>query len=574
MAQRNYSQWSKDELVAEVESLRRSKRFGLIWEDQEEDESNSLSERIPILTELRSLAVLEKPEGKTNLIIEGDNLHSLTVLNYTHFEQVDLIYIDPPYNTGQNDFSYNDKFVGSDDSYRHSKWLSFISRRLLLARNLLSPSGVIFVSIGTNEMHRLRLLMEEVFGEANFLACVTRVQKAGSDQGTHFAPSVDYILVFAKDKIQVPPFSQFVTEEYESGFNRVDPDGSRYKEKGLFQASLDPMRGCVNQRYFIETPDGSLCIPPGNILPSEKADGQKIPPESKADKVWRWSRDRYLQEKENIVFKKTARSPLIDENGNPSPWNVYTKQYLDTEKGALPRDFFDKYDNSQGTISLKQLGLEFTFAKPVWLIADLLEITGRKDALVLDFFAGSGTTGQAVLQLNNLDGGNRSFILCTNNEGGIARDICQPRIERVIRGYSAEKYDPFPGIPGNLRYFEIGFVPNLTTDANKARLTREAVSMLAIREDCFEYLRDDDQFKLLDGSGYRLAVLLDPEVTEDLIQEISSNSEVNYRVYVFSLSNEDLSEELARFGDRVTSLPVPEGILNTYFRSIGDLKRR
>lgn len=574
MTKRDYSDWSIDELVEEIHKLNSRKKFGLVWEDQVEEESTALAQNIPVLEEIPELAVSLNPNGSTNLLIEGDNLHSLTVLNYTHAESIDLIYIDPPYNTGQNDFSYNDKFVAADDSYRHSKWLSYISKRLLLARSLLTPDGVIFVSIGSDEMHRLRLLMEEIFGEANFIACVTRVQKAGSDQGTHFAPSVDYVLVFAKDKTLTPPFSQFVTEEYEAGFKKADDDGAKYKEKGLFQASLDPMRGCVNQRYFIEAPDGTLCIPPGEVLPDLKADGEKIPPSTKADKVWRWSRDRYLSEKPNLIFKKTAKSPLIDENGNPSPWNVYTKQYLDSEKGALPRDFFDKYDNSQGTVALKQLGLEFTFAKPVWLIAHLLEITQKKDAKVLDFFAGSGTAGQAVLELNRLDGGNRSFILCTNNEANIARGITHPRIERVIKGFEAPKYEPFIGIPANLRYFQVEFVPNSTTDANKARLTREAVAMLAVKEDCYEEVISTDDFKVLQGIDCRLAILFESDSLGELKTEIEANPDTRYKVYVFSLANEDLSGELQHFGSRVSTYPVPEGIFNTYFRAIGELKRR
>jgi adenine-specific DNA-methyltransferase len=575
LSKRDYSSWTKDELLAELQHNLSKKKFGLVWEDQPEDESSSLASQIPTAKEIASKKVLASPDSKTNLLIEGDNLHSLSLLNYTHNERIDAIYIDPPYNTGEKDFNYNDQFIRKDDTYRHSKWLSFINRRLVLARNLLAPDGVIFVSIGNDEVHRLRLVMEELFGESNYLATITRVQKAGSDQGTHFAPSVDYVLVFAKNKELLSPFSQTVTEEYEAGFKLVDQEsGVRYKEKGLFQASLDPMRGCVNQRYYIEAPDGSLCIPPGNVFPSEAEDGAKTPPQSKQDKVWRWSRDRYLQEKPNLIFKKTKTSPLVDQFGNQSEWNVYTKQFLNSEKGALPRDFMDKYDNSQGTIAVKQLGLEFSFAKPVWMIADLLAMTNKTNALVLDFFAGSGTTGQAVLQLNRLDGGNRSFILCTNNEGNIAEEICHPRIERVITGYKAEKYDEFIGIPANLRYFKIGSVSNATTDANKKKLTKEAVGLLCIRENAFDKKTDTDHLKVFENADGRLAILLDEFALEELLSEIQSNPSKKYKVYAFSLSNDDLSEELSEFGSRVESLPVPEGILNTYFRNLDEIKRR
>lgn len=575
MSKRDFSSWTKDELLAELQHTLSKKRFGLVWEDQPEEESSALANQIPVAKEVPSKKVLEAKEGKTNLLIEGDNLHSLSLLNYTHSEQIDVIYIDPPYNTGEKDFNYNDQFIRKDDTYRHSKWLSFVNRRLVLARNLLKPDGVIFVSIGNDEVHRLRLLMEELFGESNHLATITRVQKAGSDQGTHFAPSVDYIIAFAKNKDLVGPFSQSVTEEYEASFKQVDPStGVKFKEKGLFQASLDPMRGCVNQRYFIEAPDGTLCIPPGNIFPGEKVDGAKTPPQSKQDKVWRWSRDRYLQEKPNLIFKKTKTTPLVDENGNPSSWNVYTKQFLNSEKGALPRDFMDKYDNSQGTLAVKRLGLEFTFAKPVWLIADLLAMTNKPDALVLDFFAGSGTTGQAVLELNRVEGGNRSFILCTNNEGNIAEEICHPRIERVIKGYKSEKYDEFVGIPANLRYFKIDSVPNSITDANKKRLTKEAVGLLCIRENAFEKQLDDQSLKIFSNSDSRVAILLDDLALDQLRTEIESNPNERFKIYAFSLSNDDLSDELEHFGKRVECLPVPEGILNTYFRNLDEIKRR
>jgi len=573
LSKRDYSSWTKDDLLVELEQSQSKKKFGLVWEDQREDESQALDTSIPVVKELPALKVLANNSGKTNLIIEGDNLHSLSLLNYTHNDSIDVIYIDPPYNTGQNDFLYNDKFVVEEDSYRHSKWLSFMNKRLILARNLLKEDGVIFASIGNDEHHRLRMLMEDIFGESNFVASIARVAKTTSDQGTHFAPSIDFVLVFARNKTLLPTFSQLITEEYEQGFKREDEKG-KFKEVGLYQAALDPMRGCINQRYFIEAPDGSLCIPPGNVFPDDPADGSKTPPKTKSDKVWRWSRDRYLISKSELVFKQTKSSPLVDEKGKQSPWNVYVKQYLNLEKGALPRDFYDKYQNTQGTIAVKQLGLEFSFAKPVWLIADLLAVTGKRDATVLDFFAGSGTTGQAVLELNRSDGGDRSFILCTNNEGKIAEEICQPRIARVIGGFESDKYDPFIGIPANLRYFRLHSVTNLTTDANKKKLTKEAVSLLCLKENVFDKVADEPYLKAYKNSEFTMAVLLDVAEAKELLDLIQGNPQAKFKVYVFSLANDDLEDELADFGDRVTSLPVPEGILNTYFRTLGEIKGR
>ncbi|WP_052110079.1 site-specific DNA-methyltransferase [Knoellia sinensis] len=374
-------------------------------------------------------------DATRNLLIEGDNLDALKLLQESYLGKVKLIYIDPPYNTG-SDLIYDDDFarsraeflVGSGQNDRsgsrlvanpetngrfHSDWLSMLYPRIKLARNLLSEDGVLVLSIDDGEHAGAVEICKEIFGASNYLASVARVTKKTSNKGTHFAPSKDYLVTVARNADAVGPLMDEVDEAYRRKFSATDERGA-FATVGLYQASLDPLRGCSNQRYWIECPDGSFALPPGPHRPEIIEDAANLSPTSREDKVWRWSFDSYLQKKELLVFKETATSPLQDEAGNQSKWNVYTKYYLDDRlaDGKRPRDFLDGVTNDQGAKALNELGMGkfFDYSKPPELVRRLLAWIADPDALVLDFFAGSGTTGHAVMQQNAADGGRRSFI--------------------------------------------------------------------------------------------------------------------------------------------------------------------
>lgn len=376
------------------------------------------------------------PGGHTILV--GDNLEALKLLLPDCRGAVRLCYIDPPYNGG-TDHLYPDRFRArrtSGSTGRHGPWLDLLLPRLLLARELLREDGVLFASIGDEELAHLRLLGEEVFGERNFVGCVARVTKRTSNKGIHFAPSKDYLLAFARDKRRLPPFHEVVGPDYADRFRGSDPRG-RFATVALYQQALDPR---PNQRYWIRCPDGSFCIPPGETLPDPVEDGVPVAPRSPRDRVWRWSHASYRQRRELLVFKATKTSPLRTPDGGRSAWNVYTKYYLDDRlaRGLRPRDFLDGLTNDQGTAELKALGLDdrFPFAKPTGLVRRLLHWIADPDALVLDFFAGSGTTGHAVLAQNAADGGRRRFLLVQSPEPTGADDfptIAELTIERVRR---------------------------------------------------------------------------------------------------------------------------------------------
>ena len=366
-----------------------------------------------------------------NLIIKGNNLIVLHSLKKKFAGKVKLIYIDPPYYF--NEKRDSDTFL-YNSNFKLSTWLTFMKNRLEVAKEFLDDEGVIFVHIGEDSQAYMEVLMNEIFPN-NRLGVVSRVQKKGSDKGTFFKPALDYILCYAKDKQYLSGFKVGVDE---SKFKKIETEGKRKGEKyedskSLYQSSLDPMRGCVNQRYYIECPDGSLVIPKGNIFPNIKKDGNNITPKTQFDGVWRWGVDSYLKQKDLLVFKETPNSPLIDENAKQSKWNVYTKRYLKDaqEKGNIPSNLFDNFTNSTATSTLNSMNIDFTFSKPKELIEHIIKIIQIKDnTIVMDFFAGSGTTAHAVLDINKDLNKNLRFILIEQMD--YVENITCERVKKVI----------------------------------------------------------------------------------------------------------------------------------------------
>ena len=385
-----------------------------------------------------------------NIYIEGDNLEVLKLLQTAYYNKIKMIYIDPPYNTG-NDFVYEDDFADPMARYKeiteqttksnpetmgrfHTNWLNMMYPRLRLAANLLKDDGVIFISIGADELSNLKKLCDEVFGEENCCGIVSRVMKSGGAKGRFFSPNTEYILVYAKNISALSSFREPISEDIiKKLYTAVEESGERKGEKyrpfGLYQSSLDAR---PNQRYYIECPDGTFVIPPGETMPEEIKDGAMVIPKE-TDGCWRWSRERYLEEKEkgNIAFKK-SKGVLLNSDGDPAEWNIYTKIWLNDrqEEGMVPVDLITKWENRQSKKELQELSIPFDFAKPVDLIKYLITIVeNTKNDIVLDFFSGSATTAHAVMQLNAEDGGNRRFICVQLPE------LCDEKSEAYKAGY-------------------------------------------------------------------------------------------------------------------------------------------
>lgn len=570
MAKRDFSAWTKEELVEEIKSLNRRKKFGLVWEDRPENTAQELLDFIPLVAEDQTKQLGTPDSDQTNLIIEGDNLHSLSLLNFTHKGAIDVIYIDPPYNRG-GDFRYNDDYVDKEDSYRHSKWLSFMSKRLQLAKSLLAEHGVMFLSIDDVEHAKLRLLCEEIFGEKNIIADIAVVNNLkGRSDDAHFATAHEFLIVCARDSSQVQIGGFALDEKQIAEYKFSDEHGS-YKPVGLQKTGKSSGREDRPNLYY-------------PIYWNEKSDSVSLERVTNEDFEifplfadgregnWRWGKETFAAKaKTEILVKKQARGPV-----------VYVKMRLNSDgfdvRTTAPKSIWldPKYDSGSGTKMLdKMFGSKvFPNPKPVPFLEDVLRISTKKDSLVLDFFAGSGSTGHSVLSLNKKDGGQRKFILCTNNEENIAEEVCYPRMKKVIFGYTTTDGIEVEGLGGDLRYFRIDGFPSEITDSTKRQISKLVSPLLSIKEHCFNRLSEANKFDVFGSHRHRLIVLFDDEQILDAAAYVDEHKECKFVIYVYSLGNDDFSDEFTKFGKRVQVHPIPESIINSYTQVKRQLVRK
>lgn len=416
--------------INEIENEINEKKYGLVWEKHSEEVDEMMVDNVPILLEDKSREIAMTGDDKYNFLIEGDNLHSLKLLEKTHREAIDVIYIDPPYNTGNNDFMYDDNTVDRNDAFRHSKWLSFMAERLEIAKRLLSDDGVIFISIDDNEFAQLKMLCDDIFTEANYHGMLTWIKKTkpvnmGSAQYS-LQSNVEYILVYgAKSQERHNYYLPEVNpKEYpfsdERGDYRIDRVDQR---KNIGSMRRDSM---LFEMFGIKPKDGfrwQLSPQKRDLLMSQKR----------------------LFEKNGSIFVKTYK----DEDEKKSGLEPFWTHRSDVPTAESAKENLEKMMNQDDI---------FQTVKPVELIRQLLLFSTKNDSIVLDFFAGSGTTAQAVLELNKEDGGNRKFILCTNNESGICSNVTFPRIKTVVTGIRPDGSKYSDGIPANVKYYKTEFV--------------------------------------------------------------------------------------------------------------------
>ena len=447
-----------------IENELTKKKYGLIWEEHEERVDKELETKIPVFEEIKEKEIVSNPRDKFNFLLEGDNLHSLYLLEKTHKEKIDVIYIDPPYNTGNKDFTYGDKILDSVDEFKHSKWLSFMNRRLKYAYRILAKYGLIIISIDDNEQAPLKMLCDEIFGEENFIGCLPRRTKSSGKTTNNISSNHDYLLIYSKN-INLVSITGIAHND--GGFKYSDKyEFERGKYKLNQTLDYDSLSYSSSLDYGIEI-DGKTIYPGGSY---ENYLERKNGIYKRADWAWRWSKDLFEFGLKNdfIVLKK-------GKDGNP---RIYTKTYLNAKiiksasgyeiqikkrkKPISSLEFVDTiYSNDNAKKDLIKIftNAVFDYPKPVEMIKMLLKIYDNKDAIILDFFAGSGSTSQAVLELNKEDGGNRKFILCTNNENNICENITYQRIKNVNDGYA--KYLP---LSTNLKYYKCSYIARLNSD--------------------------------------------------------------------------------------------------------------
>lgn len=490
--------------LGEIESELNAKKYGLVWERHEEAVDVKMRTHIPVFTEDASREITAIPGGAYNFLLEGDNLHSLYLLEKTHRGRIDVIYIDPPYNTGKkDDFKFDDKWVDANDAYQHSKWLSFMYTRLLAAKNLLSDRGVIAISIGYQEINDLTLICEEIFSPRQVVTVT--VQTSGGKPNGGFNYMQEYI-VFITPTDFSPNESENAQTEYSSpyhamtlaNFNQVQRPNQAYP---IFVDSTGNIVGCGDsladkikhgeyvgekEDYVFDysvAPEGTVAIYPvtkkgdpcvwrliaTQLLANWKKGYVKVTPQKTTHKNKNAYNIQYLAD--GIIQKiETGEFRFIIKD--PAKPTIDVLEYK-TAGANIPTIWLDKsFYTTRGSNSISDLvGRDaFKYPKPVELIYEILQRTCTDNSIVLDFFAGSGTTGQAVLELNAKDSGHRTFILCTNNESNICDNATFPRVKTVITGKRIDGSDYSDGIPANLKYYRTDFVPKDADDLSEALL--------------------------------------------------------------------------------------------------------
>ncbi len=643
-----------------------NKKYGLVWEDKPEEVEEQLRQHLPVLQEvvekrilasqaasptpakeglkaaekanpslfaaeeaLENLVPSQNPINPQNpstppnhILIEGDNLHALTALSFTHEGKIDVIYIDPPYNTGkENEFRYNDKWILEGDPFRHSTWLSFVIKRLKIAKSLLSETGVIIIHIDENEFDALNLLLEtEIFSEENSLGQIIWNKQNPKGDAKEVASMHEYILIYCKNIVafksmedallRLKPNAQKILKKAKKLFSKMGktevPEEIREVMKPFnfqkdilkdfevkydldlinkeFQSwlSRQDFSGGEKAYKFIDKQGQcyrgvSMAWPNKEVAPDDywiplvhPITGQNCPVPNRG---WRnpSTTMKKLIKNDLILFgedelKQPERKYLLAENiseNTPSIFNC----------GASDDDLFNN------------LKISFPYPKPVEVAGYFLQSIHPNPKSILDFFAGSGTTLHATMQLNAEDGGNRQCILVTNNENNICEEVTYERNKRVIQGYTNAKGLRVEGLGNNnLRYYQSLFVPASKSEANKRLLTNTSTDLLCIKEDCYDDITEAQGFSsrqcriFTNAAGQYLLVIYHSrqlaQTCEALIAwtQALPPTTTPIKLYAFSPEKDTLAEDFAEVADRIEAVPLPEAIYNAYRATFKTLK--
>lgn len=575
--------------IKELEAeLKTAKKYGLVWdkENTKEQVVADCENNIPVLVNDKSKTIINN--GENNILIEGDNYHALTSLNFVLKNSVDAIYIDPPYNTGNKDFVYNDRYIDSDDGYLHSKWLSFMQKRLILARELLKEDGMIFISIDDIELANLKLLCDSIFSESCFVSIITveisktQGMKVKSAQEGQIVKNHEYVLTYCKSRNPIIDRKCLYdsAEPYDGHFDIL-------LDNNLNQSNLfDYFES--NTKYSNLFKKYSLKINKTGLYKLLQIDES-----FKKEFFDRISKNLYRKS----MISLTEIQALDLEVGKAVEYDGYIlvkntagtveqlQSFYDTLhmsddynpeftrctiRGALWKGFYSDMMNvaKEGSVEFKN------GKKPKRLIKQLFKWVNRKNGLYLDFFAGSGTTGESLLDLNKEDGGNRRFILCTNNENGICENVTYKRLKTVITGIRTDKSKYSDGVAANLYYLKTDFIKDeANSEQAKYNLVEKVDALLCILENIFDEKERNDYSSHF-SSGSRHLFIYNDYYNADKFNEfkkrvLSANGEKI--VYVYSSDN-NIDETLIE-NVEVTIKPIPSKIYEIYKEIVEDIKR-
>ena len=566
---------TNDEKSALIQLLRKQKKYGLVWEDKPEDVEERLREELPVLIEDTNKAIISTDTDAPNhILIEGDNLEALTALAYTHEWKIDVIYIDPPYNTGNKDFVYNDHFVDKEDTYRHSKWLSFMSKRLRITKQLLSDKGVVFISIDDNEQAQLKLLCDEIFGATNFLGQII-LKTATDNNPSQINTEHEYMLSYCVNKE-----SQGNWKRQSQGAKLILHQYKTLKNNGL---SIEEIQ--TKLRKFIRLNKAQLPqvshynnVDEKGVYSSSSNSSNPHPggytydiihpitnrPCPKPANGWRWPES---------TFKIYDLQGEI-EWGKDDTTQPHVKKRIETSTEYLRTLIYE--DNRGTTKALSDIfegNKVFDNPKPTTVLSRILDFASSKDSIILDFFAGSGTTLHATMQLNAEDGGHRQCILVTNNENNICENVTYLRNKRVIQGYTTPKGEEVPGLTANtLRYYKTDFISRDQTPRNMRALVAASTDLLCIKNDIYKEYKlagrniNSKIARYFEEGDRRMLIIYDERAISaitEILETIESGKE-KIKVYVFYPSSYAYDDEFEEVADKVQLCALPDAIYQAY----------
>lgn len=560
-----------DERAALLGLLRESKPYGLVWEDKPEDVEERLRDELPVLVEDKTKYIpSDDPEAPNHILIEGDNLEALTTLAYTHAGKIDVIYIDPPYNTGNTDrdggFYYNDNFVAKDDDYKHSKWLSFMKRRLVIAKKLLSENGIMFISIGDHELSQLMSLCKDIFLDKNYIETYIWISTNRPDNSSPILRrNAEFVICVAKNLENIKEFRGVISPT--SGM----PSLTKSKEKiktitfpanvvhtnlpdGIYYAGLkdngrnpkwELMEDVVVEDGIITTP---LTVRGHSYWATQKKIKEEL---AEGTEIW-------IKSESFVPYYKKTKDAI----------NRPTKILI----GDIVKDGL--YANTELNAGIFHEKV-FNNPKPSTLVKFLINFIPAN--IVLDFFAGSGTTLHAVMELNNEDEGKRTCIMIQSPENGICENVTYERNKRVINGYDKPNGEHVDGLTGNsLRYFRTAFVGRDRSPRNLRQLVALSTDMLCIKEDLYTEVKEfagqksfKNIFRYFERGNKRMMVIYHEQAVPEIVKLIDSYElprGEKIKVYVFSPSEDPWSGDFEDVSDKVELCALPMAILNAYKR--------
>ena len=546
-------------LKAELKSLKKTKKFGLVWEERERELGIDDGEYYPYLVKKGEDFGIENGDSNKNILIEGDNYHALEILNYTHKEKIDVIYIDPPYNTGKKkEFRYGDKWISKEDGYRHSYWLSFIKKRLNLAKELLTKEGIICISIDDNEYARLKLMCDDIFTASNFIGVFIKKIGGGKNDSKTVKVNHEYLLCYGRsDKSLIKLKNEVTTKDTTATLQKWGDTEERENRENLWYPIYANLK---TKEIFFEPSYGLIKIFP------IKNDG--------TERYWRWERDTAIKDAEKLQLH------IGKDDFDNLKYDIHTITPKGTKKQLPWSSFISDFSTGGGVKLTEVLGSKIPkmYPKNLEYIKWICGLSKKKNPVILDFFAGSGTTAHALMDLITDEDShlteNARYILVTNNENNICEDVCYSRIKNVVKGYSFKRKDKtidVPPINSNLEYLKI---QTLAHDDKKHSdldikefMVDKCTEIIKVKERCFDLHPINDfllRFNKEDKEVYVLQNIYDmtPKDYEDAREAIDNSTRPIVTMYILALQNQNHYRR--KFKDvtkQIVFEPLPENFL-------------